>query len=136
MSRRDASPLICGFLAFGMICGCERSYTPQKNEVAATKSITTSTSLSAASLSASTEPARVNITFSSDPPAVDIWMDGVFIGVSPKVVTLPKTNKEVTLEFKKDGYVTATQKLTLDANRPVIAKLRVASLKEKKKGLP
>jgi PEGA domain len=119
---------------FGMICGCERSYTPQQNEVAGTLTPTTLTSVLPTSLATSTPaaPEKVNITFSSDPPAVDIWMDGVFIGVSPKVVTLAKTSQEVTLEFKKEGYVTATQKLTLDANRPVIAKLR-ASSKEKKK---
>jgi hypothetical protein len=122
----------CLFLC-GMICSCDRGYTPVPNEVgiAATQSIVAPVSLKAVSIPA--EPEKVNITFSSDPPAVEIWMDGVFIGVSPKVVSLLKENKEVTLEFKKDGYVTATQKMTLDANRPVIAKLRAASQKEQKK---
>ena len=117
----------------GMICSCERSYTPKQREVDATNTTTTSTSLRAITTSTPAEPERVNITFSSDPPAVDIWMDGVFIGVSPKVIVVPKANTEVTLEFKKEGYITATQKLTLDANRPVIARLRAASQNEKKK---
>jgi hypothetical protein len=122
--------LVCSFVAAGMICGCERSYTPQKNEVFGTTQPITPSSLVAVSLPT---PEKVNITFSSDPPAVDIWMDGVFIGVSPKIVTLPKESKEVMFAFKRDGYITATQKLRLDANRPVIVKLRVASQREKKK---
>jgi hypothetical protein len=122
-------------LALGMICSCEPSYTPQNNEVANIPTSTTITpnSLTTTLASPPAKPEKVNITFSSEPPAVDIWMDGVFIGVSPKIMTVPKESREVVFEFKKDGYVTATQKLMIDANRPVIAKLRAASQKEKKK---
>jgi hypothetical protein len=116
-------------VTLGMICACEGGYTPKTEQTPQP----TTTKPVAASVSAPAEPERVNITFSSDPPGVDIWIDGVFTGVSPKVVSMPRGNREVLLEFKKDGYVTASQKVTLDQNRPVIAKLRASSQNTKKK---
>jgi hypothetical protein len=112
----------------GMICSCEEGYTAKN----AAPIQPTSAPLSVP-VSVPVAPEKVNITFSSDPPAVDIWMDGVFVGVSPKIVSVLKSDQEVKLEFKKDGYITAEHKITPDQNRPVVVKLKVSSQNAKKK---
>ena len=54
------------------------------------------------------EPA---VSFMSDPSAAKVYVNGANMGETPCAIKL-KTNKEYTIEFRKDGYQTKTYFLT------------------------
>lgn len=54
------------------------------------------------------EPA---VSFMSDPSAAQVYINGAKMGETPCAIQL-KTNKEYTIEFRKDGYETKTYFLT------------------------
>ena len=47
----------------------------------------------------------------SDPAAAQVYVNGAQMGETPCVIRL-RTNKEYTIEFRKDGYETKTYFLT------------------------
>ena len=54
------------------------------------------------------EPA---VSFMSDPSSAQVYVNGANMGETPCTIRL-KTNKEYTIEFRKDGYQTKTYFLT------------------------
>lgn len=71
---------------------------------------------------------KVTLTISSDPEEVEIYVDGEFVGVAPLPVMYPRdATKTVTLTFKKEGYIDAEQKITLERDVPIIARLTPVS---------
>ena len=54
------------------------------------------------------EPA---VSFMSDPSEAQVYINGANMGKTPCAIQL-KTNKEYTIEFRKDGYETKTYFLT------------------------
>lgn len=73
--------------------------------------------------SAPAAPSLVSFTFSSDPPEVEIYLDGAFVGVTPTTLRYPQDERTVEVVFKKDGYREAKQTLSLSRGAPVIARL-------------
>jgi hypothetical protein len=65
----------------------------------------------------------VAFTFSSDPPEVEIYLDGAFVGMTPTTLRYPQDEREAVVVFKKKGFRTATQTLSLSRSAPVIARL-------------
>jgi hypothetical protein len=71
--------------------------------VTAGKTTTVSATLSADVVAASAAPATGSLTVESDPPGAEIYLDGMYKGVTPKVISdLPPGGCWVTVT--KDGY--------------------------------
>jgi hypothetical protein len=76
-------------------------------------------------------PEEVSLSISSDPLAVEIYIDNAFVGEAPKLLRYPKSDREVELLFRKQGFVEAKQRIRLQRSQPLIVKLAPEATKKK-----
>lgn len=70
------------------------------------------------------KPQQVDITFISIPRQADVYVDGVLRGQTPKNIGQLEVGKDVKVEFKKKGFESMTQTLSVSAMAaPVEVKL-------------
>lgn len=116
-------------LMSGMIFACQAGYTEPEGAAQEAQAAGSGPAVPPSLPAAATLPAQadeVRLTISSAPLEVEIFADGVFAGLSPVVLRYPRSKRRLALQFHKEGYLDATQEVSLERDVPVIAKLRPA----------